>query len=120
MKEKLKQIRKNCTIKNVEYLYYMVPFKFNPDDESYELEISEATKIIRGDNYQSSLETKEISNPYIQVLENDECVLFNCKRTIENGRIYKPGNWEKEIDTFVRNSKEMQVNEFSKVLTKKI
>ena len=29
MKEKLEEIRYNRTIKNIEYLYYMVPFKFN-------------------------------------------------------------------------------------------
>ena len=120
MKEKLEEIRYNSTIKNIEYLYYMVPFKFNPNDESFELEISETTRVIRGDNYNSSLKTKEISNPYIQVFENNECVLFNCKRTIENGRIYIPGLWEEEINEYAKNFKENQVYKTSKVLTKKI
>lgn len=120
MKEKLEEIRYNSTIKNIEYLYYMVPFKFNSEDESYELEISETTKVIRGDNYKNSLKTKEILNPYIQVFENDECVLFNCQKVSNKERIYIPGNWEEEINEFVKNSKEIQVNEYNKVLTKKI
>lgn len=119
MKEKLEEIRYNSTLKNIEYLYYMVPFKFKKDD-SYELEISESTKVIRGDNYKSSLETKEVLNPYIQVLENDKCVLFNCQKTIDKERTYIPGNWEEEINEFVKNTKEKQVFKNNKVLTKKI
>ena len=120
MKEKLEEIRYNSTIKNIEYLYYMVPFKFKSEDESYELEISETTKVIRGDNYNNNLKTKEILNPYIQVIENNECVLFNCQKTINKERTYIPGFWEEEINEFVKKTKENSVNENNKVLTKKI
>lgn len=120
MKEQLEEIRYNSTIENLEFLYYRVPFKFNPDDESYELEISESTKVIRGDNYNNNLKTKEILNPYIQVIENNECVLFNCQKTINKERTYIPGSWEEEIYEFVKKAKENSVNENNKVLTKKI
>ena len=117
MKEKLEEIRYNNTIKNIEYLYYMVPFKFNSKNESYELEISKTIKVIRGDNYKNDLKTKELLNPFIQVNKNDECVLFNCQKKTEKDRIYQSGDWEEEINEFVNNSKE---NKNNKILVKKI
>ena len=119
MKEQLEEIRYNSTIENLEFLYYRVPFKFKKDN-FYELEISESTKVIRGDNYNNNLKTKEILNPYIQVIENNECVLFNCQKTINKERTYIPGSWEEEINEFVKKAKENSVNENNKVLTKKI
>ena len=116
MKEK-EEIRYNNTIKNIEYLYYMVPFKFNLKDESYELEISETTTVIRGDNYKNDLRTKEVLNPFIQVNENNECVLFNCQKKTDKERTYQPGFWEEELNEYVKKLKEVKN---AKILTKKI
>ena len=115
MNKTTEEIRYNNTIKNLEFLYYRVPFKYNSKNESYELNINENIKVIRGDNYNNSLKTKEILNPYIQVNEDDECVLLNVQKVCGQERKYVPGVWEEEIDGYVK-----QINKDSKDNKQKI
>ncbi len=120
MEENLEQYYKYYnTLKNIDFLYYRVPFKFNLE-KVFELNINDNVRIIRGDNYNNDLKTKEILNPYIQVFENNKCVLFKSKRICNQKEKYIPGEWEDKIDEYIKQLQENTLKQKNKVFQKKI